>query len=80
MVSPEDVIVTDKFTGEVLSEHLIEPTKRYWAKKRLGKIRSVSDSNYAVFVNDVLRHHSAVTVGFEPTVDSHPHNFSRVAP
>jgi transposase InsO family protein len=33
MVSPEDVIVTDKFTGEVLSEHLIEPTKRYWAKK-----------------------------------------------
>ena len=22
----------------------------------------------------------AVTVGFEPTVDFHPHNFSRVAP
>ena len=25
-------------------------------------------------------HDLAVTVGFEPTVDFHPHNFSRVAP
>lgn len=33
MVSPKDVIVTDKFTGEVLSEHWIEPTARYWQKK-----------------------------------------------
>ena len=37
-------------------------------------------AHHAAFVNDVLRHHMAVTVGFEPTVDFHPHNFSRVAP
>ena len=30
--------------------------------------------------SDVLRHHMAVTVGFEPTVGVNPHNFSRVAP
>ena len=33
MVRLIDVIVTDKFTGEVLSEHLIGPTVRYWKKK-----------------------------------------------
>lgn len=39
MVSPIDVIVTDKFTGEVLSEHLIEPTVRYWKKKETPRTK-----------------------------------------
>ena len=30
--------------------------------------------------SDVLGHHMAVPVGFEPTVRFHAHNFSRVAP
>ncbi len=43
VVSSEDVMVADKFTGEVLIAHFIEPRKRYWAKKRHVSKLSVSD-------------------------------------
>jgi hypothetical protein len=30
MMSAERVIVTDKRTGEILSENLVEPARTYW--------------------------------------------------
>lgn len=32
LVHEKEVLVTDLFTGEVLSEHVINPEKKYWPK------------------------------------------------
>ncbi|MEI6750915.1 MAG: IS481 family transposase [Bacteroidota bacterium] len=34
VIDSRQVIVTDKRTGEILSEHKIEPTKNYWPKRK----------------------------------------------
>jgi hypothetical protein len=33
LINQESVIITHHATGEILTEHLIEPLKSYWPKK-----------------------------------------------
>ena len=69
------VRVVNHKTGELIGELTLDPAKGLPAPG-VEKYPETVGSGYS----DVLRHHMAVPVGFEPTVDFHPHNFSRVAP
>ena len=76
LVHDLDIRIINAATGELLRDLTLDPTPRLPAATT--KPRN-SDPQVRP-VSDLLRDHMAVAVGFEPTVDFHPHTLSRRAP
>ena len=84
LVHDLDIRIVNAATGELLRELILDPTKRYQGTGRPpGPARKRQSPNPQPWVRpsaDVLRHHMAVAVGFEPTEGLPPHTLSRRAP
>ena len=75
-----DIRIINPITGEILRDVTLDPSRDYQPTHQTPETTKAEPTKRVRLVADLLRDHMAVPVGFEPTVGSHPHNFSRVAP
>ena len=79
LVQDLHVRVINATTGELLRELTIDPNRDYQPRTPT-MTNARTHISVGSGVRDVLRHHMAVAVGFEPTEELPPHTLSRRAP